>query len=451
MLTRICRRLFSWQDVLVSLERASKSHSADSEKFHAECTQLIELNAISSMSISSLSHLLDTLSTFYLRFNLQSHQLFYSQIRPTITSPSLRKEAAVSYLVDILFSVNALVNSTDDLLIRQLLYDISQKLKRAYSHEISMVMARKLLSVMSDSNYLSYSVVSAIEEMILTSSLPAGLFTESEVVSILSAYSNFGLDFSSIEKLICEDILPKKFKTFSADGVVMTMFYLARMKYFREDLWNDVLYPELAAVNVFSLDEKIALQLYTTFITLEVLAPNQFKSLPFFKAPSYAHIKESAKSRWDAFYDSKPYKSVEFLAPSLASRVKGYGSSSHFEKLNPNLSKTHRELIKHLSHYGCEFTVEYHTPKPFIFEIDIFLHPNIAIEVQGPSHYIKNAFRPIASTSIKNEILKAMGYIVVNVPYYEWDALEGEHRQGQVKYLIKEIEKAKRRKHEAVA
>jgi hypothetical protein len=436
---------------MVSLERASKSPSVDSEKFHEHCTQLIELNAISSMSISSLAHLLETLSMFYLKFNLQSHQLFYSQIRPAITSSSLRKEAAASYLVDILYSVNTLVNSTDDLLIRQLLYDISQKLKRVYTHEISMVMAKKLLSVMGDSNYLSYSVVSAIEEMILTSSLPTGLFTESEVISILNAYSSLGIDLSSLEKLICEDIIPKKFKSFSADAVVMTMFYLARMKYFKEDLWNDVLYPELAAVNVFSLDEKIALQLYSTFIMLEILAPNQFKSLPFFRSPSYAHIKESAKSRWDAFYDSKPYKNVEFLAPSLASRVKGYGSSSSFEKLNPNLSKTHRELIKNLSHYGCEFTVEYHTPKPFTFEIDIFLPPNIAIEVQGPSHYIKNAFRPITATSIKNEILKAMGYIVVNVPYYEWDALEGEHRQGQVRHLLKEIEKVKRTKHEAVA
>lgn len=451
MLTRICRRLFSWQDVLVSLERASKGHSVDSEMFHAHCTKLIELNAISSMSISSLAHLLETLSILYLKFNLQSHQLFYSQIRPTITSPSLRKEAGISYLVDILFSVNNLVNSTDDLLIRQLLYDISLKLKRVYSHEISMVMATKLFSVMAASNYLSYSAVSAVEEMILTSSLPTGLFTESEVIAILDAYSSFDIDFSSLEKLICEDILPKKFKTFTAEGVVMTMFYLARMKYYKEDLWNDVLYPELAAVNVFSLDEKVALQLYSTFIMLEMLAPSQFKSLPFFRAPSYAHIKESAESRWNAFYDSKPYKNVEFLAPSLASRVKGYGSSSHFEKLNPNMSKTHRELIKHLAHYGCEFTAEYHTPKPFTYEIDIFLHPNIAIEVQGPSHYIKNAFRPIAATSIKNDILKAMGYIVVNVPYYEWDALEGEHRQGQVKHLLKEIEKAKRRKTEAVA
>lgn len=446
MLSRICRRLFSWQEVISSLETQSKSRAIDSENFHANCNMLIELNAVNNMSIASLAHLLDCLSKIYVKFSIQSHQLFYSQIRPVLITSSLRKEAGISNLVDILYSINGLVNSTDDLLIRQLLFDISLKLKKVYSNEISMVMARKLLSVMADSHYLSYQVITGIEEMIMSSTLPTGLFTENEVIMILKAYSNFGLDFSTLEKLICEDILPKKFKTFTSEGIAMTIFYLARLKYFKEDLWNDVLYPELASINIYSLEEMHALQVYHTFMMLEFLAPQQFKSMPFFKLPSYAHIRESALSRWIAFYDSHPYKNVHFISPSMASKVKGYSSSSALEKLNPNLSKTHREVIKHLQHNGIEFIVDYHTPKPIVFEVDILIPPNIAIEIQGPSHYIKNAFRANNSTSIKNDILKALGYIVVNIPYYEWDALEGEHRQGQIRHLLKQIEQAKRRK-----
>ena len=53
----------------------------------------------------------------------------------------------------------------------------------------------------------------------------------------------------------------------------------------------------------------------------------------------------------------------------------------------------------------------------------------IVVEVDGPTHFMTNANRPLGATALKRRLLKRLGWRLVIVPYFEWsiDASDDEH------------------------
>ena len=50
----------------------------------------------------------------------------------------------------------------------------------------------------------------------------------------------------------------------------------------------------------------------------------------------------------------------------------------------------------------------------------------VAMEVDGPSHFLAGTREPKGATVMKRRILEALGYHVVSVPYWEWYQLRGD-------------------------
>ena len=48
------------------------------------------------------------------------------------------------------------------------------------------------------------------------------------------------------------------------------------------------------------------------------------------------------------------------------------------------------------------------------------------MEVDGPTHFLGDGRTPSGSTLLKRRLLEQLGYTVVPVPFWEWDALQGE-------------------------
>ena len=55
-----------------------------------------------------------------------------------------------------------------------------------------------------------------------------------------------------------------------------------------------------------------------------------------------------------------------------------------------------------------------------------------AVEVDGPSHFLKDGRRPDGSTLLKRKQLGQLGYTVVSVPFWEWDVLR-DRGDGEAK------------------
>ena len=66
------------------------------------------------------------------------------------------------------------------------------------------------------------------------------------------------------------------------------------------------------------------------------------------------------------------------------------------------------------------------------YSIDIALRSScIAIEVDGPSHFLhtRGEHRPNGPTLLKRRLLEAVGWRLISVPFYEWDALNSLEAQ----------------------
>jgi hypothetical protein len=74
------------------------------------------------------------------------------------------------------------------------------------------------------------------------------------------------------------------------------------------------------------------------------------------------------------------------------------------------------------------------------YSIDLLVNGNIAVEVDGPSHFIGGSRAPNGATLLKRRHLELLGYSVVPVPYWEWDALSQcgqDRRRREEDYVIK--------------
>ncbi|KAJ1474736.1 RAP domain-containing protein [Baffinella frigidus] len=60
-----------------------------------------------------------------------------------------------------------------------------------------------------------------------------------------------------------------------------------------------------------------------------------------------------------------------------------------------------------------------------------------AVEVDGPTHFLGGGRTPNGSTLLKRKQLGQMGYTVVPVPFWEWDALRGE--EAKRRYLVDKL------------
>ena len=61
----------------------------------------------------------------------------------------------------------------------------------------------------------------------------------------------------------------------------------------------------------------------------------------------------------------------------------------------------------------------------------------VAIEVEGPHHYIQPSSTLSGSTLYRNRALAARGYVVISVPYWDWKALDSTAQQQR--YLLAKL------------
>ena len=70
-------------------------------------------------------------------------------------------------------------------------------------------------------------------------------------------------------------------------------------------------------------------------------------------------------------------------------------------------------------------------------DIVIQANPVVVVEVDGPSHFLRNLPRePLGTTVLKARLLAAQGVAFVRVPYFDWGKLNNEERQEYLQTLV---------------
>ena len=72
--------------------------------------------------------------------------------------------------------------------------------------------------------------------------------------------------------------------------------------------------------------------------------------------------------------------------------------------------------------------------------IESFDGPNIAIEVDGPSHFLYASTLPRGETLMKRRHLTSSGLEVVSIPYWDWAALESKSTFDKCGYVRQRLQ-----------
>eukprot|EP00976_Prorocentrum_cordatum_P107919 1194730-Prorocentrum_minimum.AAC.6 len=72
---------------------------------------------------------------------------------------------------------------------------------------------------------------------------------------------------------------------------------------------------------------------------------------------------------------------------------------------------------------------------------DGFAAPLSPPQVDGPSHYASNRHTILGKTAARNNALRARGYTLLCVPYFEWDRMV-EHHEDLSAYLVHRMDQA---------
>ena len=99
-------------------------------------------------------------------------------------------------------------------------------------------------------------------------------------------------------------------------------------------------------------------------------------------------------------------------------------------------SNFHLDCVLHLQLLGLEHQNEININGLYC---DVYLpDKNIIIEINGPSHYTHLNNEPLGRTVFKSRLLKAMGYIVKTIPYWDWDDMDNsEEKKTYLLNLLK--------------
>ena len=101
------------------------------------------------------------------------------------------------------------------------------------------------------------------------------------------------------------------------------------------------------------------------------------------------------------------------------------------------MSNGQREVGESLHRLGISHELEYITADG-LFSIDLaVVDRRIALEFDGPSHFTTNTLEPLGHTRLRDQLLSAMGWRVVSVPFFEWDRLhQAEQRDAYVEHRL---------------
>lgn len=105
------------------------------------------------------------------------------------------------------------------------------------------------------------------------------------------------------------------------------------------------------------------------------------------------------------------------------------------QQMSTQLSGFHIDVSEGLMRLGITHSIEQLVARDLL-SIDIAVvqdGQNIAIEVDGPFHFPVNARTPLGHTMIRRRLLRAAGWTVVSIPWYEWFQIQTW--DGRLAYL----------------
>lgn len=130
--------------------------------------------------------------------------------------------------------------------------------------------------------------------------------------------------------------------------------------------------------------------------------------------------------------------SAESLSAVQSVRQKWDAACRDAFSREPNRSDFQRDVTAIIKSLGIGYTEEA-TDERSCYSIDVLMvHKGlrIALEVDGPTHYLGGGCEASGATVLKRRHLLGLGYETLSVPYFEWQGLGWEEKEQYVRHLL---------------
>jgi len=217
------------------------------------------------------------------------------------------------------------------------------------------------------------------------------------------------------------------------------------------EMWQFARVGQCADEMFETLENEILLRDFDEFSTQHFA--NIAWAYVFLKFSRFHHLSQSGNKLLAAVLTASEARLPEFTLEELrqlgqvilATRQRGNREVGFAKKVHERLRREHLALESpassdfhmHVSQVLSQLGIE-HVNEVKVFEgvyhIDVVVgHGNpldpagkIAIEVDGPTHFVPNTNQATPHTSLKRWLLEREGYVVLSVPYFEWGPLQGD-------------------------
>jgi len=280
---------------------------------------------------------------------------------------------------------------TDPYLIPYILKSLEEHLKYPHPFEITQTQMIHILNSLENTGYYSKEILDFINSSILESNLPSGRLGQELLCQLIKFYSNTGIECIEIWDLLKTILNSKNYHQPSIDNKISIVHSLCL-----KDNFN---IPHNILKDFF----QIPFQRLQGPKILEALLVLNY--LELFKSVKNFSLSAEEFRKNPGFLDIKPAT-----------------TTSNFQK---DIEKVFEYCLK-------DFQSEYIIRQNNSFmAVDIFLHPKLIVEAQGPSHYLKPLNKELERSKKKRAYLEYLGYSVRSIPYFEWPS----SHSSQVAYI----------------
>jgi hypothetical protein len=108
---------------------------------------------------------------------------------------------------------------------------------------------------------------------------------------------------------------------------------------------------------------------------------------------------------------------------------------SRIQPRKTSLTRLHRSIASTLKKMGVSFVMEHVTEQGISIDLAL-IREKIAIEVDGPSHFLVGTSRHTGRTIFKHRLLKKFGWLVVSIPFFDFREGNFKSSASRIQYLV---------------
>lgn len=422
-------RSFSLETHFTALQAKLKSNCSHEDLYQITEACFSDPSILTSDPRAILAYK-DTIQEVQQKFGNHSKQLVSGIVQPLLTRMSVLPDLSLDDAMVLLRLSLGTQQLSESKQVKPALKTVLRLLKHR-EQPVEEKMILELYKVMHATRVLSYDLVFELESSQLFQS-HCNLFAGGH--GLLQIYADFNLSLDRVRDLVKKALIQEVPSSTNQQAISLAKA-LASAEAFDIELWRDLMFPRLSALQLhhLSIEEMTDLALVVT--VLELLAPSDLLKCDYFASASYKSLRTQALYSARRSKEALKFPRVEFSPPTLEEDRAGKKQSlAHSNARFPNLLT--EDIVKVLKTLRIEFSVNCLLGHPYALPAEILLPPDLVVKPLTHADFVYDSFQVMGATKLKMKLLRKLKFHVAEINATDWEMMPRKTAPGNLLRLI---------------